>query len=115
MDEVKQKPLKVGDRVRILLDPLSHGKDMSSLKISAEIINCDDMFLYEGNTESQISVAVFRILTQNEVELGGGESVSFGNWNPSMVDRTYIIVSIDKAAWMHMAWNVKVDFMEEPA
>ncbi len=113
---MNKKEFKVGDKVKILLDPLSHGGDMSSLLLEVEVldreesIQCDD----DGGVEVMLDVAIYRVLSEKEVEWGGGEEVSYGNWAHSpMVGRFESIVSLNGGRWHYTVWPTEVDFVEE--
>jgi hypothetical protein len=111
-----KRELKIGEKVTIILDPLSHGAKMSDLHIDVEILDvqgCPQTFENpdsEQETEIDLDVAVYRVISQKEMD--GDSEVDYGNWG-SMLGRVQTIIRILNGDWKHTCWPVSVEFKGE--
>jgi hypothetical protein len=118
------KTLTVNQKVKINIDPLSHGDDMSYLRIEVEVldvqgtshvIEVDDG---EFEVELKLDVAILRVVSQEEFDYFEAEPTplppgrSGSNWGDSMVGSYMSIVRFNEV-WRHTYWPIDVDFVEE--
>jgi hypothetical protein len=106
-----RKKLKVGDVVKILLDPLSHGEDLTSLLIEGQVLVSDhgSQSDYGEGIEFELAVASYKITGQTEMELGELVPKNSGNW-PDLVGKVETMTAINDGPWTHMSWPTEVDF-----
>ena len=100
------------DKETIILDPLSHGNQMSCLRIEVEVLDVQSSpQLHEDVEVEDLGVAAYRVLSQQEVDYyDNSVPVDYGNWGDSMVGQVHTIVSINDGPWHHTHWSNEVEF-----
>lgn len=108
------KKIELKDRFKILLDPLSHGGNMSSLLVEVEVLDEQSAphLVPDEDVDLEIDVVVLKVLSQQEVEWGGGSLVDHGNWGEG-IPEFMSIVSVNGSPWEHTACGEPVDFVDE--
>jgi len=113
-----KKVLNAGDVVMMDLDPLSHGNDMSILRLTVEILRVDDALQNndDEDVEIDLAVAIYRVLEQQERDYAKDQPLpkdrSGSGWAPE-VGQVFSIVSIGDGPWRHTYWPLEVKFVEK--
>ena len=101
--------LEADQKVKILLEPLSHGARMTSLLIEALILDVQTAPQCHDDFEADISVAAYRVTSEDEVD-DNGISVDDGSWSP-MTGAVQTMIKIGDGPWTHTTWPSVVNFV----